>query len=126
MLRECGVFFGSAFAVGQDAETCRATVAIDRTHDSEPRQHALRSTEPRKIALRQADADTLGLVALHTAVSIEKATQETCMEGTRASFYRGCDGFVARCQAMRMRELLERRSRKTEFAAILDCHPAGE
>ena len=91
-------------AIGQQCQTGRPAVAVDRRQHAQPQQQALGRFEQRCIGLRQAHADAFVLAALHRTVGVEQAAQQAAAEIGRASFDRRRDGLAAWRHAERQRQ----------------------
>ena len=94
--------------------------------DAETQQHALRTFEQPQVRLREAHRDALQLIALHAAIGVEQAAQESAIELARSAFDGRGHGLAARSQSQIARELGDGAHAEAEFAAARTLVPAGE
>ena len=73
----------AAFPIRQQRRLGFASLAVEYARNAKTQQHALYCFQARQIGLCKPDAHALALIALHAAVGVEKAPQESTVTVAR-------------------------------------------
>ena len=116
----------STATVGEAFSAFGSSVSVETRGDAQAQEHALNLDQEPLVALRQAHADALALIALHAAIRIEESAKEADMEGGGRAMHGSRDRLASGPQTQAVRQMLERAELHSILAAAGYRVPAAK
>ena len=116
----------TAATVGEAFLAFGSPVPVQARGDAQAQEHALNLDQELLVALRQAHADALALIALHAAIGVEEAAKEADVEGGGCAMHGSRDRLASGPEAEVARQMPERAELHSILAAAGYRVPAAK